>query len=84
MHLVNRLDKVTGRFKELTGRSFEKITEQRLSIEETIRELKKSIQELQDEGKGNSLQVQKLQSMLVQQMRNLSDLEKRARLNQTT
>ena len=80
MHLQNRLDKVAGRFKELTGKPFDKITEQQLSIIETISEIEKSIAELTNEPKRNMLQIQKLQRMLIQQKQNKTLLDNRTKL----
>lgn len=79
-YLVNRLDKIGGRYRELSGKPFEKISEQRLTITDTIKELKESITELDKNRNKNRLQIQKLQRVMILQQRNLSDLAKKARL----
>lgn len=74
-HLVNRLDKVAGRYKELTGKPFTKISEEKLRLLSVIQELEKSVAELKAEKNPNQLQIQKLQAMLIEQQRNLNALK---------
>lgn len=74
--MPNRLDKVTGRYRELTGKPFKKLTEARLSTIQVIEELEESIKELSESKSPSILQIQKLQARLIIQKRKLKDLEK--------
>lgn len=75
MHLLNRLHKSTNRYKELLGKDFEKISENKLQLVQVIEELENSIQELDKEKPRNNLQISKLQSMLIKNKRNLAQIK---------
>lgn len=76
MQLVTRIDKVTGRYKELTGKPFSKVPEQILILDQVIQELEDTISDLKQSPNPNSLQLQRLQSMLIQQKRNRNMLSR--------
>ncbi len=77
MPVVNRLDKVVGRYKELVGKDFTKITEQKLNLQTIIAELEDSVNDIKKDKSVDKLQVQRLQAMLIKQKQNLNLLNRK-------
>lgn len=75
--MQNRITKVGNRFRELVGKSFVKITEEKLTLQEVIQEIELSIKELTDERPVPHLEIQKLQRMLILQKQNLARLSRK-------
>lgn len=75
--MENRILKVGNRYRELTGKPFVKIAENKLTLIQVIDEIEKSIAELTKEKPTPALEIQKLQRMLVLQKQNLNMLNRR-------